>query len=182
MAIFLFWTATCSDFQKKLIDTITTNNFYLKFKEINENDMTFCCFSCLGRYFFRPTSMAALQLLTLAHWDELLDMRLWEVSFCLLSFLVKKSNIDHRYITTLMMISTNKPTEMTPWVKVTVVWLNLYFIWGICLRADHLASLTSNLLTAFWFFLFLRHIRDNIYLISFIVGCCFSVSLELAVH
>ena len=37
---FLFWTATktnyistCSDFQKKLIDTITTSNFYLKFKE-----------------------------------------------------------------------------------------------------------------------------------------------------
>jgi hypothetical protein len=27
------------DFQKKLIDTITTSNFYLKFKENNENDM-----------------------------------------------------------------------------------------------------------------------------------------------
>ena len=26
-------------FQKKLIDTITTSNFYLKFKENNENDM-----------------------------------------------------------------------------------------------------------------------------------------------
>ena len=43
---FLFWTATktnytskCWDFQKKLIDTITTSNFYLKFKENNENDM-----------------------------------------------------------------------------------------------------------------------------------------------
>ena len=46
MVTFLFWTATktnyiskCSDFQKKLIDTITTSNFYLKFKENNENDM-----------------------------------------------------------------------------------------------------------------------------------------------
>ena len=43
---FLFWTALktnytskCSDFQKKLIDIITTSNFYLKFKENNENDM-----------------------------------------------------------------------------------------------------------------------------------------------
>ena len=42
---FLFSTATktdytskCSDF-KKLIDTITVSNFYLKFKEDNENDM-----------------------------------------------------------------------------------------------------------------------------------------------
>ena len=45
MVTFLFWTATktnyiskCSDFQKKLIDTITTSNFYL-FKENNENDL-----------------------------------------------------------------------------------------------------------------------------------------------
>ena len=42
----MFWTATktnyiskCSDFQKKMIDTITTSNFYLKLKENNENDM-----------------------------------------------------------------------------------------------------------------------------------------------
>ena len=41
----LRWTATktniskCWDFQKKLIDTIVINNFYSKFKEINENDM-----------------------------------------------------------------------------------------------------------------------------------------------
>ena len=40
MVTFLFWTATktnykskCSDFQKKLIDTITTSNFYLKLKK-----------------------------------------------------------------------------------------------------------------------------------------------------
>ena len=46
MVTFLFWTATktnyiskCSNFQKKLIDTITTSNFYLKFQENNENDM-----------------------------------------------------------------------------------------------------------------------------------------------
>ena len=43
---FLFWTATetnhaskSSNFHKKLIDTITTSNFYLKFKENDENDM-----------------------------------------------------------------------------------------------------------------------------------------------
>ena len=40
LVTFLFCTATkCSDFQKKLIDTITTSNFYLKLKENNENDM-----------------------------------------------------------------------------------------------------------------------------------------------
>ena len=45
-ATFLFWTVTktnyvskCSDFQKKLIDTITTRNLYLKSKENNENGM-----------------------------------------------------------------------------------------------------------------------------------------------
>ena len=38
----------------------------LKFKEKNENGMTFCYFSCLGRYCLRLTSMAALQLLMLA--------------------------------------------------------------------------------------------------------------------
>ena len=32
-------TSKCSDFQKKIIDTITTSNLYLKFKENNENDM-----------------------------------------------------------------------------------------------------------------------------------------------
>ena len=45
---------------EKLIEIFTTSTFYLKFKENNENDMTFCYFSCLGRYRFRPTSMAAL--------------------------------------------------------------------------------------------------------------------------
>ena len=30
--------------------------------------MTFCYFSCLGRYCFRPTSMAALSLSALARW------------------------------------------------------------------------------------------------------------------
>ena len=46
LVTFLFWTATktnytskCSDFQKKLIDNITTSNLYLQFKENNENDM-----------------------------------------------------------------------------------------------------------------------------------------------
>ena len=33
------YTSKYSNFQKKLIDTITTSNFYLKFKENNENDM-----------------------------------------------------------------------------------------------------------------------------------------------
>ena len=61
-------TSKCSDFQKKFIDAITTSNFYLEFKENNENDMTFCYFSCLGRYCFRPTSLAALSLSALARW------------------------------------------------------------------------------------------------------------------
>ena len=46
LVTFLFWTPTKAnyvskwlDFQKKLIDTITTSNFYSKFKENNENDM-----------------------------------------------------------------------------------------------------------------------------------------------
>ena len=50
-------------FSKKLIDTLTASNFYLKFKENNENGMTFCYISCLGLYCLRLTSMAALQLL-----------------------------------------------------------------------------------------------------------------------
>ena len=33
------YTSKCLDFQKKLIDTITTSNFYFKFKENNEDDM-----------------------------------------------------------------------------------------------------------------------------------------------
>ena len=48
------------------MEIFTTSNFYLKFKENIENDMTFCYFNCLGRYCFQPTSKAALQLLTLA--------------------------------------------------------------------------------------------------------------------
>ena len=55
-------TSKCSDFQKKVIDTITTSNFYLKSKENNENNISFCYFSCLRRYFCRPMSMAALSL------------------------------------------------------------------------------------------------------------------------
>ena len=48
----------------KLIEIITTSTFYLS-KEKNENDMTFCYFSCLGQYCFQPTSMAALSPLAL---------------------------------------------------------------------------------------------------------------------
>ena len=33
------YISKCLDYQKKLIDTITTSNFYLKFKENNENYM-----------------------------------------------------------------------------------------------------------------------------------------------
>ena len=80
LATFLFGTATQtnytskrSDFLKKLIDTITTSNFYYKFKENNENDMTFCYFSCLGRYYFRPTSMVALSLSALARYGRLME-------------------------------------------------------------------------------------------------------------
>jgi hypothetical protein len=51
---------------EKLIEIFNTSTFYLKFKENSKNDVTFCYFSCLGWYCFRPTSMAALQLLTLA--------------------------------------------------------------------------------------------------------------------
>ena len=46
LVTFLFWIATktnymskCMDFQKKLINTFTTSNSNLKFKENNENDM-----------------------------------------------------------------------------------------------------------------------------------------------
>ena len=49
-----------------MIEIFTTSTFYLKFKENNESDMTFCYFSCLGRYCFWPMSTAAFQLLTLA--------------------------------------------------------------------------------------------------------------------
>ena len=82
---FLFCTATqtnhtseCLNFQKKLIDTITTCNFYLEFKENNKNDMTFCYFSCLGWYCFRPMSMAALQLLMLTRWLSGLILSCWK--------------------------------------------------------------------------------------------------------
>ena len=58
---------------EKLIEIFTTSTFYLKFKENNENDMTFFYCSCLGRYCFQPMSADAclagpdhLQLLTLA--------------------------------------------------------------------------------------------------------------------
>ena len=65
----LFWTDTktnytsrCSDFQKKLIDTITTSNFYLKFKENNENDMSVCYFSCFGPVLFSAHVYGSPQL------------------------------------------------------------------------------------------------------------------------
>ena len=35
----LRYVLPCLDFQKKLINTITTTNFYSKFQENNENDM-----------------------------------------------------------------------------------------------------------------------------------------------
>ena len=56
LLIFLFWTATktnyilkCSDFQEKLIDTITTNNFYLR-KQWKLHG----CTSFLGCFLFQP--------------------------------------------------------------------------------------------------------------------------------
>ena len=45
---------------------IDQNLHHQQFKENDENDMTFCYLSFLGRYCFRPTSRAGLQLLTLA--------------------------------------------------------------------------------------------------------------------
>jgi hypothetical protein len=53
-----------------LIEIFTTSTFYSKFKENNKNDMTFCYVSFLAWYCFRPTSMAALQLLTLSLADK----------------------------------------------------------------------------------------------------------------
>ena len=53
------YISKCSDFQSRLIETITTSNFYLNIKENNENDMTFCYFSWLSRCCFRHTSSAA---------------------------------------------------------------------------------------------------------------------------
>ena len=53
---------------EKLIEIFTTSTFYLKFKENNENDMTLCYFSYLGRYCFWHTSMAVLSLSALARW------------------------------------------------------------------------------------------------------------------
>ena len=47
------------EFQKKLIDTITTTNFYLKSKENNENDMAahaFWAVFCSGRW---PSQIAS---------------------------------------------------------------------------------------------------------------------------
>jgi hypothetical protein len=61
-----------------LIDTITTSNFYLKFKENNENDMTFCYFSCLGQYCFLPTSMAAVSSSALAGWLTSFKKKGWK--------------------------------------------------------------------------------------------------------
>ena len=67
LVTFLFWTPTkanyvskWSDFQKKLIDTITTSNFFLKFKENNENDMAAhaICFD----FCYRP------QPIRIRHW------------------------------------------------------------------------------------------------------------------
>ena len=61
LATFSFWTATktnyaskCLDFQKKFIDTVTTSNFYLKFKENNENDMAAQVFWAV--FLFQPTA------------------------------------------------------------------------------------------------------------------------------
>ena len=58
---FLFWTALktnftskCSDFQKKLIDTMTTSNFYLKFKE--KKWKWHGCTNFLGCFLFQPTA------------------------------------------------------------------------------------------------------------------------------
>jgi hypothetical protein len=48
------------------IEIFTTSIFYLKPKEDNQNDMTFCYFSCLGRYCFRPKQLLTLALLVLS--------------------------------------------------------------------------------------------------------------------
>ena len=64
LVTFLFWTPTktnylsqCSNFHKNLIDTITSNNFYLKFKENNENYMAAQIF---GLFFITADGRAKL--------------------------------------------------------------------------------------------------------------------------
>ena len=64
LVTFLFWTAEktnyiskCLDFQKKLIDIITTSNFYLKFKENNENDMAAQVFWAVFYSSWRPSQI-----------------------------------------------------------------------------------------------------------------------------
>ena len=64
LVTFLFWTAKktnysskCSDFQKKLNDTISTSNFYLKFKENSENDMAAQVFCAVFYSSWRPSQI-----------------------------------------------------------------------------------------------------------------------------
>ena len=44
-------------FSKKMIDTITTSNFYLKFKENNENDMAAQVFWAIFYSSWRPSQI-----------------------------------------------------------------------------------------------------------------------------
>ena len=53
-------------FQKKLIDTITTSNFYLKFKEHNENDIDAQVFWAAISY----SSQRPSQIDPTAHFDS----------------------------------------------------------------------------------------------------------------
>ena len=94
LVTFLFWTATktnytskCSDFQKKLINTITTNIFYLRFKENNENDMAAQVFWAV----FIPTAgraLSAQQQISMVlpfhplyfPWSEPILVKLWSIN------------------------------------------------------------------------------------------------------
>ena len=49
-----------SDFQEKLIDTITTSNFYLKFKENNKNDMAAQVFGAVFYSSKRPSQIGPM--------------------------------------------------------------------------------------------------------------------------
>jgi hypothetical protein len=79
-----------------LIDTINTSNLYLKFEENNENDITFCYFSCLGWYCFQPMSMAALSLSALA---RCATIRPFEMSSRLFSKKIAAKRHKRLYIT-----------------------------------------------------------------------------------
>ena len=71
LAVSMIWSATqtnhtskCSDFQKNLIDTITTSNFYLKSKENNENDMAAQVFWAVFYSSLQPSQIGSTAMIS----------------------------------------------------------------------------------------------------------------------